>query len=326
MRSLLKMVAVALLALAGWLAYALLAPVDPGRGHSVLLHSGTSTRRIAAQLQEERILRSASAFLLLHYLRPAPLKAGEYIFDQPANALQVYERLARGDIFFRTVTVPEGYNIFEVAAAVEAAGLGSRQDFLRAARGDLGLISDLDPQATSLEGYLFPDTYRFTRTQSMHDIAAVMTRRFRQEARAIGLRSDLHRIVTMASIVEKEAEVPEERPIVAGVYFNRLARGMLFNADPTVVYASVLNGRYSGVIHESDLHLDSPYNTYRYAGLPPGPIASPGAASLKAAMAPATTDYLYFVSDNQGHHRFARTPEEHARNVAAYRRSVKESH
>ncbi len=319
----LKIVAVAVLASAAWLAYALLAPIDPGRGHSVLLRAGTSTRKIAAQLRDEHVIRSAPAFLLLHYLRPAPLKAGEYIFDKPANALEVYERLARGDIFFRTVTVPEGYNMFEVAAALETAGLGSRQDFLRVARGDLGLVSDLDPQATSLEGYLFPDTYRFTRTQSMHDIAAVMTRRFRQEARAIGLKSDFHRVVTMASIVEKETDVPAERPLVASVYFNRLARTMLFNADPTVVYASVLAGRYSGVIHESDLHLDSPYNTYRYPGLPPGPIANPGAASLKAAMAPATTNYLYFVSDNEGHHRFARTAEEHARNVAAYRRAAK---
>jgi peptidoglycan lytic transglycosylase G len=153
-----------------------------------------------------------------------------------------------------------------------------------------------------------------------------MTRRFRQEARAIGLKSDLHQVVTLASIVEKETDAPDERPTVAGVYRNRLARGMLFNADPTVVYASILAGRYNGVIHESDLHLDNPYNTYRYPGLPPGPIASPGAASLKAAMDPATTEYLYFVSDDQGHHRFARTAEEHARNVAAYRRSTKAAH
>jgi len=183
------------------------------------------------------------------------------------------------------------------------------------------MIRDLDPAAPSLEGYLFPDTYQFTRTQSLRDIAAAMTRRFRQEAKAIGLTSDLHRVVTLASIVEKETAVAEERPLVAGVYSNRMARRMGLDADPSVMYAALLAGRYTGVIHLSDLQYDSPYNTYKYAGLPPGPIANPGRTALEAAMHPAGTDYLYFVrGDDQGHHRFARTLEEHSRNVAAYRR------
>ena len=151
-----------------------------------------------------------------------------------------------------------------------------------------------------------------------------MVHRFRQEAQKIGLlgRSDIHRVVTMASIVEKETADPNERPLVAGVYYNRLNRNMTLAADPSVIYAALLAGRYRGTIYASDLQYESPYNTYKYPGLPPGPIANPGVASLQAAMHPKQTDYLYFVSDNNGHHRFARDLEEHARNVAAYRKSV----
>jgi UPF0755 protein len=158
----------------------------------------------------------------------------------------------------------------------------------------------------------------------MADIVATMVRRFRQAAREIGLvpNPDLHRIVTLASIVEKETAVPDERPMVAGVYSNRIAKGMALNADPSVIYASMLAGSYDGVIHQSELQSNSPYNTYKFAGLPPGPIANPGRDSLKAALHPAINDYYYFVSDNSGHHRFARTLDEHSRNVALYRKAV----
>ena len=204
---------------------------------------------------------------------------------------------------------------------MEEAGLGTQEEFLKAAR-DASLVRDLDPQAPSLEGYLFPDTYHFTRTQSQHDMAAAMVRRFRQASREMGLTQNIHNVVTMASIVEKETGAPEERPEVASVFYNRLQRHMVLATDPSVIYAALLNHRYSGVIHQSDLHFDSPYNTYRVAGLPPGPISNPGRASLAAAMHPAQTSYLYFVSDNQGHHRFAQTDAEHAVNVQAYRRAV----
>jgi peptidoglycan lytic transglycosylase G len=254
-------------------------------------------------------------------VKVAPLKAGEYRFDHQANVLEVYDRIARGDIVHHTVVVPEGFNIFDVAAAVETAGLGSRDDFLEAAH-ETALIADLDPQAPSLEGYLFPDTYEFTRTQSMHDIVATMVHRFRKQAGAIGLNSDFHRIVTMASVIEKETAVPAERPLVASVFYNRMERRIPLATDPSVIYAALLAGRYNGVIHVSDLQYDSPYNTYKHTGLPPGPIANPGTAALQAAMHPAETDYLYFVSDNQGHHRFARTIQEHNRNVEAYRHAV----
>jgi UPF0755 protein len=221
-----------------------------------------------------------------------------------------------------TVVIPEGYNILDIANAVQAAGLGSRADFLTVARSDVSQISDLDSQAPSLEGYLFPDTYEFTRTQSLHDMAATMVKRFRQETRQLGLTTDFHRVVIMASIVEKETAIPTERPLVASVFYNRLRRNIILATDPSVIYAALLAGRYNGVIHQSDLQFDSAYNTYKHAGLPPGPICNPGRDSLQAAMQPANSGFFYFVSDNNGHHRFARTMEEHSRNVAAYRRAV----
>ena len=325
MRTFFTLVVVAILTVAIWFIWAALLPVKPAQPTFALLRPGWSARHIANELQREGIIRSPSAFLVLHYAEGAkPLKAGEYKFDESASALDVWQRLARGDVYARAVVVPEGSNIYDIAAAVEQAGLGPAADFIAVAQEDVSLVRDLDPKAKTLEGYLFPDTYQFTRIDSPHDIAAAMVRRFRQEAHRIGLlgNPDTHRIVTMASIVEKETAAPEERPLVASVYYNRLARNMLLAADPSVIYAALLAGRYRGTIYQSDLQFDSPYNTYKYSGLPPGPIANPGIASLEAAMHPSRSDFLYFVSDNNGHHRFARSPEEHARNVASYRRAV----
>jgi UPF0755 protein len=337
MRFLLKLVLLLAAGIALWLGCGLLLPCQPAQEQFLLLRPGWSTRRIAQELRQAGVIRDSNAFLFYHYvIRPRSLKAGEYRFDQAASAIQVHARLVRGDIFKRTVVVPEGFNIFDIATAVENAGLGARTDFLKAATVNAAMIHDLDPRATSLEGYLFPDTYEFTRIQSMTDIVSAMVRRFRQEARGIGLLPagkgitngsapdgmDLHDLVTLASIVEKETSAPEERPMVAGVYRNRLAKGMLLNADPCLIYAALLAGHYDGSIYRSDLQSDSPYNTYRRPGLPPGPIANPGREALKAAMHPAASPYLYFVSDGNGHHRFARTLGEHSRNVALYRRAV----
>ena len=326
LRFLFRLLAIAIVVAAVWLAFGLLAPTGPSQEQLVQLKAGSSARHIAAQLRKEGIIRNQWEFLLWHYAHGRKaLKAGEYAFDHPARLGEVYDRIARGDIYVHTLVIPEGFNMFDIAAAVENAGLGKREDFLSVARNEAGLIRDLDPQAPSLEGYLFPDTYHFTRTQSAHDMAAAMVHRFRQAAREAGLTGDFHKIVTMASIVEKETSVPEERPEVAGVFYNRLAKNMVLATDPTVIYAAMIRNHYRGTIYQSDLQFDSPYNTYRYAGLPPGPIANPGRASLEAALRPATTGYFYFVSDNQGHHRFSRTPSEHARNVAAYRRAVAQS-
>ncbi len=323
MKKLFKLFLLLVLILAAWLAWALLLPIHLSQPTFVILKPGWSTRHIAAELKEQGVIRNGHAFLLYHYLiKPKTLKAGEYKFENSSTALVAHDRLVRGDVYVHYVTVPEGFNMFDIGDAIESEGLGKREEFVDQARKQIVLIKDLDPDATSLEGYLFPDTYGFSRAQTMSDIVAVMVRRFKQEANAIGLKSDVHRIVTLASIVEKETAANEERPMVAGVYQNRLKIGMALDADPSVIYAALLDNRYQGTIHQSDLQSDSAYNTYRHAGLPPGPIANPGKASLQAAMNPTASDYLYFVSDNNGHHRFARTLNEHSRNVALYRRAV----
>jgi UPF0755 protein len=318
----------ALILLAGlialfWFGNATLNPYGPAEQKFVQLKPGSSTRAIARTLQREGIIRNAYAFILLNVLEGRhSLKAGEYAFDHPANALEILDRLRRGDVYVKVVPIPEGYNIFDIAQALEAAHICSRQDFLNVARTATDLVHDLDPQAPSLEGYLFPDTYRLGRTQTPRDVAAEMVKRFRKEAAAIGLKSDIHRVVTMASIVEKETAVPDERPLVVGVFENRLAHGIGLATDPSVIYAALLAGRYNGVIHQSDLAFDSPYNTYRYSGLPPGPIANPGRTALQAAMHPTKSDYLYFVANNLGGHNFAKTLEEHNRNVVNYRHGI----
>jgi len=324
-RTLLIIILLVIVAVGAWFTWAALLPVNPGEAKFVLLRPGWSARYIAQTLKREGVIRSATAFLVVHYATgKGSLRAGEYKFDVPANALEVRYRVLRGDVFARTVVVPEGYNLYDIAAVVEQAGLGPAADFIAVANHDEALLREIDPQVKSLEGYLFPDTYQFTRIDSAHDIAAAMVHRFRQTAQKIGLLGNpgIHRIVTMASIVEKETAVVDERPLVASVYYNRLDRNMLLGADPTVIYAALLAGRYRGTIYQSDLQFESPYNTYKYPGLPPGPISNPGAGALEAAMHPATSEYLYFVSDNNGHHRFAQSAAEHDRNVAAYRKAA----
>src|SRR5579863_678984 len=313
-----------------------------------MLRPGYSTRRIASELKSAGVIRSEEAFIFWRYLRRRrSLKAGEYFFDKPSNIIDIQKRLRRGDVYFHTVVIPEGFTMFDIARAIEAAGLGPAQDFLKVAQSDTSLVADLAPGAPSLEGYLFPDTYEFSRMQTMHEMAAAMVKQFRQVARQIGLvqvssggsqesgtsaptssppmvvETDVARTVIMASIVEKETAVAEERPLVASVYYNRLAKKIALDADPSIIYAELLAGAYQGALHHADMSFHSPYNTYRNAGLPPGPIGNPGRSALEAAMHPAQSDYYYFVADAQGHHRFARSFEEHNKNVAAYRKAMR---
>jgi len=321
-RKLLSIVLLAVLVFGAWLAWGLLLPITPSGQKFVLLRPGYSTRRIARELRSAGVIRSSRAFVLWHAFHRHPsLKAGEYLFEHEANAVNVHSRLSRGDVYVHTVVIPEGFNMFDIAAAIHDAGLGDAQQFLRAAQ-DKSLISDLAPEAPSLEGFLFPSTYEFTRTQSMHEMVGEMVKQFRVVASQIGLTSDVEKTVTLASIIEKETGTPEERPRVASVYINRLNTRIPLQADPSVIYAELLRGTYGGALHHNDMQFDSAYNTYRHAGLPPGPIANPGRSALEAAMHPAQTSYYYFVSDGNGRHRFSATLEEHNRNVAALRRAV----
>lgn len=308
-----------------WLAVSVFLPAGPHEQRFLTVKSGASMRQVARDLEAQGLVRNALALRILHYFEKRTVKAGEYAFDHPASALEVYDRLARGDVYFHPVVIPEGFNVFDIARALDEAHICPEKEFLELALHTHDLVSDLDPQARSLEGFLFPDTYNFGRSQTPREIAAEMVRRFRKEAAALNLagRPDLHRVVTLASIVEKETSIPAERPLVAGVFENRIKSNIGLATDPSVIYASLLAGKFDGTIRQSDLALDSPYNTYRYRGLPPGPIANPGYEALQAALHPTTSAYLYFVANNKGGHNFAKTLEGHNRNVAAYRNGVK---
>jgi UPF0755 protein len=295
-------------------------PYGPAQETFVDIAAGTGTEAMAAQLEHAGIIRSRYAFDALKIAHGGALKAGEYRFDHAAPLTEVYARIRKGDVYTRTVVIPEGFNIFDIAQAIEAAGLGSRTEFLAAEQQHTELIAQWSAHADSLEGYLFPDTYRFSRHATPERMLATMVNRFGQMSAKLGMTgSDVARVVTMASLVEKEVHIDAERPVVAGVFENRLAAGMPLQTDPAVVYASLLRGTWTGVIHQSELHSDSAYNTYVHAGLPPGPICNPGAAALRAAMQPAKTDYLYFVADAAGATRFAKDLKEHDAQVAVFR-------
>jgi UPF0755 protein len=300
-------------------------PATPPEETIVEVVPGMGTRAIGALLARQEIIHNQYTFDLWHLVRGGTLKAGEYQFVQAATLPTVYNRLVRGDVYTRTVTIPEGFNLFDIAQAVQDAQLGSKESFLTAASQNVALIADLDPGAKNLEGYLFPDTYRFQRHLTAEQMLAAMVKRFRQASASISLESGYHRVVTMASLVEKETPVAADRPLVASVLQNRLDKDMPLMTDPTVIYAAILEKQYRGTIYQSDLRRDSAYNTYRHSGLPPGPICSPGIASLQAAMHPADSHFLYFVADpsGAGHSRFATTLEEHERNVVAYRQGLK---
>jgi UPF0755 protein len=303
---------------------------DPYKGYEgaerfVVIAPGTGTAAIGRHLVDVGVIRDEVAFRAALWWtgRSRELQAGEYRFDRPLAASDVVERLARGDVYARRITFPEGLTIREMAAIYESRGFGAAARFLDAA-ANASLIRDLDAEAVDLEGYLFPETYALPRETPASRLIAMMVDRFRATYIDEWRRSAAEQgwtprqVVTLASLVEKETGKREERPIVAAVYRNRLKIGMGLQADPTVVYAMQKAGRYTGNIRRDDLALDSPYNTYRHAGLPPGPIAAPGAASLEASLMPAHVSYLYFVSRNDGSHVFAQTLAEHNRNVREF--------
>ncbi len=303
---------------------------QPYRGYQaaeqfVEIPPGAVSRTIGDRLVEAGVIRDLSTYRVALYVtgQGRRLQAGDYRFDRAMTPLEVIDKIARGDVYVINVTFPEGLTVAEMAKIFEAHGLGSAASFVAASR-DAAAIRDLDPAASDLEGYLFPETYALSRHTDAATLVRLMVARFervlgpdlRQAAAARNL--SVRQVVTLASIVEKETAKADERPLVAAVYTTRLRLGMPLQCDPTVIYALQRAGRWGGNLHHDDLALDSPYNTYRYPGLPPGPIASPGAASLEAAVHPADADYLYFVSRNDGSHGFARTLEEHNRNVQKY--------
>jgi UPF0755 protein len=296
-----------------------------GAEQFVEIPQGVGSAGISDRLVAAGVIRDRSTFRTAVWMtgQGRHLKAGDYRFDRAMTPFDVIDKIARGDVYVIQVTFPEGLTMTEMAQIFESHGLGPASSFLAAAK-DPSLIRELDPAATDLEGYLFPDTYALPRRTDAAKLVRVMVGAFNRaftpelRAAAAGRNRTVRQTVTLASIVEKETAKAEERPIVAAVYGNRLRIGMALQCDPTVIYALQRAGTFTGNLRRDDLAFDSPYNTYRYPGLPPGPIASPGKASLEAVARPADVDYVYFVSRNDGSHEFARTLDEHNRNVQKY--------
>lgn len=316
--------AVLLAALAGGFAVVRLnSPYQGFQGETFVdIPRGSSSAAISRMLVSAGVVSSRWDFLLARIAqRGRVLKAGEYRFIRPASAVEVYSRIARGDVFYYELVVPEGRNMFDIAASAEKLGLFPADEFLSAAR-DSGLIRDLDPRAPTLEGYLYPDTYKLSRHTTPEQLCRRMTNRFREAWRGLRAEASPHDAVTLASLVEKESKLDSERPLIAAVYHNRLRIGMKLDCDPTIIYAALLADRYRGAIYRSDLDRDAPYNTYRRPGLPPGPIANPGLHSLEAALHPAESKALYFVlrPDGSGGHQFSADLAGQEQAVARYRR------
>jgi UPF0755 protein len=319
-----------LFTLGGTAGYLYLAMYRPYQGFAregayVDIPRGASQRTIARLLAENGVVRSRIAFELLCRKRgQRTLEAGEYFFNRPVTAGEVYDAIANGRVYVKEFVIPEGFTMFDIADLAAQQGFLTRDDFLAAAR-DPSAIRDMAPNTPSLEGFLFPATYEFPRHMSGKDMTAAMVKKFRQEwLNLTTTGAPSHRsvqdVVTLASLVERETPQPEERPHVAGVFENRLRIGQPLQCDPTVAYALTLAGLYHGKLDGRLLHFPSPYNTYQNKGLPPGPIANPGEAALRAALGPPPTDDLYFVANTQGGHFFSKTLQEHNHNVALYRR------
>jgi peptidoglycan lytic transglycosylase G len=332
LRAAAAVVAVVLVAALGLLLRDLYRPYRGYEGaRDVVIEPGTPAWEVAGSLVGRGVLAHRLPFMFRYAIgRPRhSLKAGEYYFDRPLRPVDVYRMLVEGEVHLITVVIPEGSDRFDMARILNRRLGMDEQEFLRATEVT-ALIRDLDPQAPTLEGYLFPDTYRFAHGSTPARVVEAMVGRFRQMMRTkfnVELGSpdvNLHDVITLASLVEKETPDPGERPLIAGVFERRLKIGLPLACDPTVIYAARLDHRMLErplpPIKQSDLEFDSPYNTYRRAGLPPGPIASPGETSIRAAFHPASGNDLYFVSNNHGGHIFARTLAEHQRNVARYRK------
>jgi UPF0755 protein len=317
---------------AGYFYLALYQPYQgfAGDGAYVDIPRGASQRTIARLLAENGVVRSRIAFEFFCRLRNGRnMEAGEYFFDRPVTAFAVYDAIANGRVFVKEFVIPEGFTMFDIADLAASEGFLTRAEFLAAAR-DPSTIRDIAGSAPSLEGFLFPATYEFPRHMTGKDMTAAMVKKFRQEwltlpTEGAPLHQTIQDTVTLASLVERETPRPEERPHVAGVFENRLRIGQPLQCDPTVAYALTLAGAYTGKLDGGDLRFSSPYNTYQNRGLPPGPIANPGEAALRAALDPPPTDDLYFVANTEGGHFFSKTLEEHNRNVARYRQLLEQS-
>lgn len=326
LRAVLILAQAAVLFAAAWLTGGLYRASAPARPDLLFeVPRGSGVKAVAFRLEREKLIGRTRPFLAAYalFFSPRPIKAGEYAWRGPLTAKRALLDLIDGKVFLRSLTVPEGLTARETAALLESQGLWEERVFLEATRA-ASLVADLDDEAVTLEGYLFPETYFYSKGASAEDMVRAMIDRFRvvfKDARRRGAgRSGLtvRQAVTLASLVEKETSRADEKRLVAAVFHNRLRIGMKLDCDPTVIYALKEEGRFNGNLRRRDLETPGPYNTYLRKGLPPGPICNPGRASLEAALDPADAPYLYFVSRNDGSHVFNESFRDHQNAVRKY--------
>jgi UPF0755 protein len=317
------------LLLVSWFSYEFSSsPKRPSETVTFEVKTGETAKDIAQNLKNQGLIRKTWAFILGYKLfyQGQSLKAGEYTIQLPISAKNIIFILTEGKVKLYPVTIPEGLTRRETAQHLQASLSIDSEEFLKVS-DDISLISELDPDAKNLEGYLFPETYSFPKSPDAETVRTTMIAQFRkifdevwiERARETGMT--IREVVTLASLIEKETSRPEERSLISGVFHNRLRIGMKLDCDPTIIYVLKEEGRFKDRLRTKDLKLDTPYNTYLYGGLPPGPIANPGKGSLEAALYPAEVDYLYFVSKNDGSHHFSRSFREHQNAVNKYQRT-----
>lgn len=312
-----------------WLSYSFLGPQDlPAEDILYNLEKGKALRSVACDLEKKGLIRDDISFLVgyrLFYF-PEKIKAGEYFFSGSVTAKKALDSFTGGKVYLHPTSIPEGLTGREIAELILPLSRDGPDEFIRAFR-DTRAVSSWDHKAEDLEGYLFPETYHFPRGISAVQAVDNMVDQFRSafndawKARAGLMRMTVRDTVILASLIEKETRLTEEKKLVSAVFHNRLKRGMKLDCDPTIIYAIKQKGIFEGRLRTKDLKLDTPYNTYLYAGLPPGPICNPGRESLEAALYPAAEDFLYFVSRNDGSHHFSRTYAEHLSAVRKYQKN-----
>jgi len=300
-------------------------PASPSAEQQVVdIKPGMTLRQVSNFLADKELLEEPSAFVLYTYLQGKQnrIQAGEYRFSPSMTPWKILESLTNGTAILYTVTIPEGYRITEIAELMEKKGLVTKEEFIAETRKREFLDDFNIPSGGSLEGYLYPETYKFTKSVGAKKIVQTLLGTFRERVQNPELMQQteagkltFHEIVTLASLIEKETGLGTERKLISSVFHNRLVKKMRLQTDPTVIYAIV---NFDGNIRKKDLSIDSPYNTYKYHGLPPGPIASPGLDSIRAALEPEHSDYLYFVSRKDGSHQFSTNYDDHTRAVKKY--------
>jgi UPF0755 protein len=330
-RTLLLLAIAAVLFLAYWISKELSVPQSfPEKRSFFEVPKGSGAGAIARKLKESGLIKKKSLWTLEYrlFFHPRHLKAGEYVFESPLLIKDILSAMIEGNVYLHPLTIPEGLTGKEISDCIQAQGLASEEEFFQAFR-NTEPIASWDYRAENLEGYLFPETYHFPRRTEAAQIIAAMVTQFQaifdeaRRRRADELGLSIREVVILASLVEKETALKEEKPLVSAVFHNRLRRGMKLDCDPTIIYALKQQNAFEGRLHSKDLELDSPYNTYLYAGLPPGPICNPGRSSLEAALYPAAETYLYFVSRNDGSHSFSRTLAEHLAAVNLFQKRTK---